>query len=201
MLVVVDSQPADLGVEGDCPRVGKLEAWFFPVIPHEFRVLDEAGLDVVVKQELREHCQLPRQKLVGVVDGGVDDAHSVRADGCRDLVDADGVDVSRGRVRQLLHERLGVHLVVVARDKHVDVPHDLQHVQPLVERASREVRLSEAKSEFVLRHRSHLCVCLPVVGGDGGEVVEGGIQVHRHPRLDVDHGSENVQWAEAENRR
>mmetsp|Transcript_27129 Transcript_27129/g.68825 ORF Transcript_27129/g.68825 Transcript_27129/m.68825 type:complete len:458 (-) Transcript_27129:197-1570(-) len=78
-----------------------------------------------------------------------------------------------------------MHRVREARDKHMDVAHDLQHVEPLLQRADREIGLRQPQPVARLREVSHLPVGLPVVGSHRCEVVKGLVKVLRHLGLDV----------------
>ena len=70
--------------------------------PGHTRLVEQAAADVVVVEELREDVELSGEELVGEVDGGVHDAHAVRADGVGHVADADGVQrLARGEQRRL----------------------------------------------------------------------------------------------------
>ncbi len=116
------------------------------------------------------------------VDGGVHDAGPVRADGARDGVDVDGVEVAGAALWGALHEDLLVKVVEVALDEDVDVAHDLQDVQPLVQRADRQVVLVQVQPVHLLGQVGHLAVPSVVVVVVVVVVVAKGVTVWAHSR-------------------
>ena len=80
----------------------------------EFCIFGQARLDVLIVEELREDGELLPEELVGEVDGGVEDAGAVGADGVGHVADADGVQVLV--VTRLLHKHL--HVEIFRRNLH-----------------------------------------------------------------------------------
>lgn len=72
---------------------------------------------------------------------------------------------------------LVVEVVAVAGDEDVDVPHDLQHVQPLLQCGAGEVWLQHLQPVLLAGQVAHVPVTLPVVEGNGRQVVEGSVQI------------------------
>ena len=62
----------------------------------------------------------------------------------------------------------------------MDVPHDLQHVQALLQRGAGEVWLQHVQPVLLAGEVAHVPVALPVVQGNCRQVVEGGVQVVGH---------------------
>ena len=101
--------------------------------------LDEFGLYVLVKHELREDKELLGEKLVCEVDGGVHDAGAVRANWVGDVADVDRVQV-----------------LVVARALHKDLQQS--HTISLTSRISPSVDWPDYPSNMVIIER-HYSIC------------------------------------------
>eukprot|EP00047_Mylnosiga_fluctuans_P004037 m.232378 g.232378 ORF g.232378 m.232378 type:complete len:469 (+) comp12348_c0_seq1:38-1444(+) len=147
-------------------------------------VLDEAGLDVVIKEELREDEELLDEKLVREVDRRVHDAGAVRADRVGHVADVD-------RVQKLvlglfLDEDLGVEVVVVLGHEQMDLAHDCKHIQTLLESLGGQSGVRHVQRVLLRGQAAHLRVRVPVVQRDRCQVVEGRVEVVRHARLEVD---------------
>jgi hypothetical protein len=80
-------------------------------------------------------------------------------------------------IRTSLHKDLIVQVVVVHFGKDVNVAHDLQHIDALLESLTRQMHLGQAQAIFLLGQVSHLGVRLPVVQSNRGQIVECLVQV------------------------
>ena len=89
------------------------------------------------------------------------------------------------RYDQPEESHLVVEVVEVLGHEDVDVPHDLQHVETLLQGLRRQMRLSQRQPELVLRQVTHLAVGPPVVQRHRGQVVEGRVQVVLHIRCNT----------------
>ena len=116
---------------------------------------------MVVIQKLAEHLETLRKVLVDKVDGGVSDASPVCPDGVCDVSDADGVQMfSILGVQRFLDEALRVQVVVVPRDKDVDVSHDLERVQSLLESLPGQFNLRKGNPVLLHSQIAHFTVRL-----------------------------------------
>jgi len=111
------------------------------VISEEFHILQEARLDVVVEKELTEYSKSPGKELVRVVYSRVHDARPVRSDRVCNLLNPNAVHILI--LPWPLTEYLRVEVIREAGDKHVDVPHYLENVKPLLQCPNRQVGLCE----------------------------------------------------------
>jgi hypothetical protein len=90
------------------------------------------------------------------VDGGVHDAKPVSSNRVCDVPNVDRVEVLVGR--RLLDKNLVVEIVQVLCNKHVNVAHDLKHVEALLERLRREVNILHLQPVLLLGKIPHLAV-------------------------------------------
>lgn len=104
-------------------------------------------------------------------------------------------------LRTTLNKDLVVQVVVVRVGEDVDVPHDLEHIDTLLERLARQMHLHELQAILLLGEVAHLGVGLPVVQGHGREVVEGLVEVVLNVRLEVDAAIKEAQRLDVDQRR
>lgn len=86
---------------------------------------------MVIEQKLGENGKLFAQKLVRKVDGGIHYTNAMRANGVGNVANVD-------RVQMLVlaggfYENLMVEVVQIVGDKNMDVSHDFQHIEPLLQ--------------------------------------------------------------------
>eukprot|EP00665_Eupelagonemidae_sp_cell47_P007077 gene7078-biopygen6279 len=163
-----------------------------------FVVFEQAGLDVVIEEELREHVQLLLQKLIHEIHSRVHDPRPMGANRVGDVRDVYSVKVFRLRRPRALDEYLVVEVVRIPADEEVDLPRHLEDVQPLVEGLAREARLGQVHIVPLLRERPHLLVRLPILRLDCGEVVELRLQVVLHEVPNAEPLAEETQRGEVE---
>ena len=140
----------------------------FLVVSVKSHVLDETGLDVLVLEIARR--QIVPKELVCIVYRGVDDSRTVCPDTVGQVLYVDGVE--KLVVTGLLHKHLVVHVVVVGGREHLDIPHYLQHIKPLLQGLHGQMILHRCQSKPVGGQLSHLAVSTPIVEGDSRQVVE-----------------------------
>mmetsp|Transcript_10575 Transcript_10575/g.39862 ORF Transcript_10575/g.39862 Transcript_10575/m.39862 type:complete len:418 (+) Transcript_10575:27-1280(+) len=92
----------------------------------------QTRLDVVIDEELGEHAKLLRQELIREVDRRVQNAQPVLPKARCDALRVDGVEMPTTSFRNSLNENLLVHVVCESVGEDVDIPHNLQHVNPRV---------------------------------------------------------------------
>ena len=138
------------------------------------------------------------EELVREVDGRVEDAEPVLPQRRRDRLDRDGAHVLGAAVGPPLDEVLLVEVVREARDEDVDVLHDAQHVEPLVERAHRQVVVRDVEPVLLEREVAHVGVRHPVVQRDRRQRVEHALEVARHLGLDVEELFKDAERLELE---
>mmetsp|Transcript_41678 Transcript_41678/g.128770 ORF Transcript_41678/g.128770 Transcript_41678/m.128770 type:complete len:478 (-) Transcript_41678:622-2055(-) len=140
-------------------------------------VLQQLRPDVVVVQELRDDGELLQQAAVHVVDRGVHDACSVRADGVGDVVGRERVQVLVVARGGALHEELLVQVVREVGDEHVDLLRDDKHVETLLDGPLRQLGLDEVEAVVCLGVVAHRVVRLRPGRVRRVELVEGLVQV------------------------
>lgn len=145
------------------------------VVAMMLHVLGQTRLDALVKNELREGEELLAQELVNVIHRRVDDTRAVSSQRVGDVPDVDGVQVLV--LAALLDEDLIVQVVVVAGDEQVNVPHDLQHVQALVQRLRWQMIVDGLQRIFPLGEEAHLAVRPPILQRNRRQVVKHFAQV------------------------
>ena len=89
----------------------------------------------------------------------------------------------RATFRRPFHEHLLVEVVKVSLDEDVNIAHDLQDVQALIQSSNGKVVFIQIQSVHLLCQVRHFTVSFPVVKCDRGQVVESPIKVVLHLAL------------------
>ena len=190
---LADSQLPDILDKRHGPQVGVLvvDVRFFVVLLEPPLLLRKVASDVVVEEELREDVKFLGEVLVRVVHGCVEDSKPVLADAAADRVDADCVEVLGPPIRAALDEDLLVKVVVEAGNEYVNVAHNLEDIETLVEGPHGEVVIGELKAKLFLGQVLHFAVRQPVMESNRCKVVEAALQVEGDPLVDVDDNVED----------
>jgi hypothetical protein len=80
----------------------------------------------------------------------------------------------------------------------VNVPHYLQHVQPLLQTAHWEKAVHQRQAELLVGKGLHVAVSAPVVQGHRRQVVKVAIQVVGHFVFDVDDEAQDSERGQVE---
>ncbi len=155
---------------------------------------------MLIEKKLGKYEELLFQILIGEIDCRVHDSDAV----CSNRI---GYVTYVYRVQVLicaltLNEYLIVQVVQIASDKHVNVAHDLQHIEALrfntnsilryklelkiekmdylFQSGTWQIRIGQGQVVLLLGQISHLAVRFPIVQSYCGQIVEGFVQIAFH---------------------
>mmetsp|Transcript_45171 Transcript_45171/g.116847 ORF Transcript_45171/g.116847 Transcript_45171/m.116847 type:complete len:352 (-) Transcript_45171:2284-3339(-) len=147
-VAIHNSKLSDIFVELFCPLHRVLVIQLFSILFVKANVFDQPRLDVIVVKELRENYEFSRQVLIGEVDSCSHNASTVRADRIGNVPNTDRVQ--EFLIVGLLDKNLIVQIVVVSRHKNVNVTHNFEHVQALLECLAGQMCFGQLQSVLLL---------------------------------------------------
>jgi Ni,Fe-hydrogenase III component G len=134
-------------------------------------------VNVLVEQELGEDMELVLQELKREVHRSVHNTNPMLTNRICYRVNANRIRHLRSFLRSPLDEELLVQVVAILCDKNIDIAHDLQHIETLIQRPHWQMPVRELEPKHLHRKTPHLAVRLPVVERHRRQVEECPVQV------------------------
>tara|TARA_B100000767_G_C19399808_1_gene383413 strand:- start:62 stop:499 length:438 start_codon:yes stop_codon:yes gene_type:complete len=134
--------------------------------------LRENAPDFIIEQQLAEMLEALRQVILDGTNRGLGNADAMRTYRAYDMLNSEGVAVSRRPV----NETLGVEIETVRRNKHMHVPNHFKDIHSLFPCVSMEFNLRERKPVLVNRQATHFLTFLQAIKRYRGVIVKRRIQ-------------------------